>query len=1637
MIATIEPRAAELVESVLQTVEQRVDPTERDLARAFLRRWLAGVPPADLLGLDPLDLYGAAVAHLRFGRRRAPETALVRVYNPEIDRHGWQSTHTIVEIVNDDMPFLVDSVTMALARHGLAVHLTVHPVVPVCRDGVGALLAVPEERAPGVTVESFIHVEVDRLSDPAKLSALENDLSRVLDDVRAAVRDWQAMRALLERSIEDCRPPPRAVAPEELAEVHAFLRWLADDHLVLLGAASYRLVRETDGPQLLREAESALGILARHRRAARSESVAALPVALREKAMAAEAPLTLTKANSRSTVHRDAWLDFVGVKRYAPDGTVIGEHRFLGLLTSAAYNRSPREIPLLRRKVEAVMRRAALPPGGHAAKALAHILETFPRDELLQTDLDRLYETAIGILHLQDRARVRMFVRPDPFGRFVSCLLFVPREQYNTALRERIQRLLEAELGGGESEFQALVSEARLARILLTVRTPTGLPAGLDPARLERLVADAAQSWTDRLAQALVRELGEEEGNRLFRLYGAGFPAAYRESVPARAAVPDLRAVDRLARGEIGPLSVRLYRRLEDRELVRVKVIRPDGALPLAQALPILESLGLEVLAEEPAVLRDAEGRSFAIHDFVARPVVEGDVDVERVREVFETAFLEVYTGRVENDRFNRLVLSRGLTAREVVILRAYCKYWLQLGVPFSQSYVETVATANPEAAALLVALFRARFDPSRSDREVESARLDAALTSAIDRVASLDEDRILRGLRAMILATTRTNWFQRDGRGEPKGHLAFKFDPARVPAMPKPRPAFEIFVYAPWTEGVHLRGGKVARGGIRWSDRREDYRTEILGLMKAQMVKNAIIVPVGAKGGFVVKRPPPAGDRQAQLEEGIRCYRTFLRGLLDLTDNQVGERVVPPPSVVRYDDDDPYLVVAADKGTATFSDIANAVAREYGFWLDDAFASGGSAGYDHKAMGITARGAWKSLERHFREIGLDPNRDPFTCVGIGDMSGDVFGNGMLLSDKIRLIAAFDHRHIFIDPDPDPVRSFTERKRLFALPRSSWDDYDRAALSPGGGVWARTAKSVPIGPEIRRALGLADEIRALAPNELVKAILTAPVDLLWNGGIGTFVKARTESHADAADRANDAVRVDAEDLRCRVVVEGGNLGFTQRARIAFARKGGRIGTDFIDNSAGVDCSDHEVNIKILLGRAMAEGELTPRQRDELLRAMTDEVAELVLRDNVLQNLALSIGEVLGSELLDAQARLMRKLEQRGRLDRTLEHLPDDAELARRREAGEALTRPERAVLLAYAKTSLYTDILASGLPDRAYFSADLAKYFPRPLRRRFAAYIAGHRLRREIIATRLANSLVNRGLEVFASDLEDLTGAALEDLVIAFVVARDAFGLVQLTAEIEQLTAPVPAALQLALLGEVRRVLVGGTRWFLANMPRPLVVREVVAAYRPLIETIASSLETVLPRPSAARLASRAEELHATGLEHGLACRAAALPFLSLAGDAAMLALDPTVAEKVGAPDPLAAARVLAALDGALEIGELRGRLGSVAARSAWDRMAFAGLDDQIAAELRRIAVAALCEGLRPEAPAAAETEVARFLAERTVGVGRWRALLGELRAAAEPELGMLVVAVRALSELSLVAGPAARRSDTASVTVQ
>ncbi|HEX6144579.1 MAG TPA: NAD-glutamate dehydrogenase [Geminicoccaceae bacterium] len=1617
MAARLQDKKSELIGQVIERLHDKLKEKQALVAEKFLRPYYRSVAPVDLLERDPLDLYGAALAHFRFGEQRNAGETKVRVYNPQVEQHGWQSTHTVVEVVHKDMPFLVDSVSMALNRMGLVIHLTIHPVIAVRRDARGTVEDLVEaERADGeATIESYMHFEIDRLSDPRRMAAIEDELRRVLGDVRAAVDDWQQMLGKVQLALDELERARAHIEGEDADEVEAFLKWIADNHFTFLGYGAYDLIESPEGDQLQRVPGSALGILRRQpTEAARSKSFSELPPEIRRRARS-RSPLIITKANARSTVHRPVYLDYVGVKRFDQRGEVIGEHRFLGLFTSAAYNRNPREIPLLRDKVDRLMQRANLPKASHGRKALANILETYPRDELFQIADDDLYDVAQEILHLQERQRIRVFLRKDAFARFVSCLIYVPRERYTTFLRQRFQEILLEMLGGTEVDYQAQVSESVLARIQFIVRTPEGTPAEIDPLAIEQRLIDAARSWGDVLRDALIDAHGEEEGNRLYRTYADAFPPGYRDLVPARAAVPDIDRIDQLARGETD-LAMSLYRALEEEEgLIHFKLVRAGEGIPLSDALPFLENMGLRVLQERPSEVTTDDGRTFWLHDFVMRPTSPSGIDPEKVRDNFQDAFGAIWRGEVENDGFNRLILLGGLSWRQVTLLRAYCKYLLQIGIPFSQAYMEQTLARNPGLAAKLARLFEIRFDPSADAGRAERLKdLEADFRAGLDDVANLDEDRILRRYLRLILATLRTNHFQPGADGAAhKGYLSFKIDPAAVPDMPLPRPAFEIFVYSPRMEGVHLRGGKVARGGIRWSDRREDFRTEILGLMKAQMVKNSVIVPVGAKGGFVVKRPPEGGDRAALQEEVIFCYRTLMRGLLDLTDNRVGDGITPPANVVRYDDDDPYLVVAADKGTATFSDIANEISIAYGHWLADAFASGGSAGYDHKGMGITARGAWESVKRHFLEMGKNCQEEPFTAIGIGDMSGDVFGNGMLLSGQTRLIAAFNHLHVFIDPDPDPALSFAERQRLFDLGRSTWDDYDRSRISEGGGVWPRSLKSIRLSEQARRALDI--EASELSPPELIKQILLAPVELFWNGGIGTYVKSREERHAEAFDRANDPVRVDGCDLRCKIVGEGGNLGFTQRGRIEFAKKGGRINTDAIDNSAGVDCSDHEVNIKILLNKVVDQGDMTMKQRDKLLAEMTDEVADLVLRNNILQVQAISLAEKRQQEFLDAQSAFIRRMEASGRLNRQLELLPDDEELAERRQAGLGLTRPEIAVLVAYAKNALFADLLEGEVADEDYLLQDLIKYFPRPLRKRFREPIEQHRLRREIIATLLANSMVNRGLGEFVGEAVEQTGRPVGAIARAYVAARDSFALVPLLGQLELVAAEIGAGRQTELLGDARDALMRGTQWFLRNVGHPIDMERTVERFGPGIQTLIDRLDQVLGEDELKHYGESVDEYLGLGCDDAVSRRFVALPYLFPACDVV------AVAEEVGTGVGTSA-RVYFAVDAALKLGRLREVIERAPCRSYWERHAYQGLLDDLFREQRRLTVQALAD---PEVHGAADVEqarargdVERWLDRRVAGFGRWQRLLGEIESNGTTDLAVLSVAVRSLARL-------------------
>ncbi len=1577
---------------------------DADLAERFARLYYSGADTQELAARDPNDLAGAATAHLEFGRRHAGGTATLRVFNPKLEEHGWQSTHTVVQIVSDDMPFLVDSATMEINRQGLTLHLVIHPVLRAARDARGELqnIAPPGETEIG-RLESFMSLEVDRQTDPARLQEIEQGLQRVLADVAAAVADWKPMQQRLRELIEELGAAPPSHDAGEAREAHDFLAWLLDNHLTLLGYRDYELVTENGEDALRIVRGSGLGILREREGTTVSTSFATLPPEARARARQPEI-LVLSKANSRATVHRPGYLDYVGVKRFGDQGQVVGERRFLGLYTHNVYTANLDEIPVVRRKVAQVQKRAGFLPSSHNGKALSSILEDYPRDELLQIEPEELYAHAISILQLGERQRTRLLVRRDAYGRYITCLVYVPRDKYNTEQRQRFQRILAEAYNGTAAEFSVSLSESPLARIFMVVRTRPGSVPEVDVRALEARIVEATRRWEDDLHALLVERLGEERANRLCARYGQAFPAGYREDNPVRGALLDIEMMDAL--GAPPALGMNLYRPPgAEPGVLRFRLLRAGAPIALSDALPILENLGVRVLDDRPYHIEPADGATVWIVDFGLALPGDAEVALERVRPLFHEAFDAMWFGRVEPDSLNQLVLAAELSAREIAILRAYSRYLRQAGFTFSRAYVQQTLVAHPALARALVKLFHARFAPQRTSSAAEEA-LVRELEAGLEQVPSLDDDRILRRFLATIRATTRTNAFQPDPDGRPKSYLSLKFNPREVPELPEPRPMFEIFVYSPRVEGVHLRGGAVARGGLRWSDRREDFRTEVLGLMKAQMVKNAVIVPIGSKGGFVVKQPPPAGDREALMREGVQCYKIFLYGLLDVTDNLVEGKPVPPPSVVRHDGDDPYLVVAADKGTATFSDIANGVAQEYGFWLGDAFASGGSVGYDHKKMGITARGAWESVKRHFRELGLDTQSQPFTVAGIGDMSGDVFGNGMLLSRHIRLVAVFDHRHVFIDPDPDSEKSFAERERLFTLPRSSWADYNAKLISKGGGIWPRSAKSIPLSPEARRVLGI--EAKSLAPNDLVSAILKAPVDLLYNGGIGTYVKSSRESHAQVGDRANDALRVDGRELRCKVLAEGGNLGLTQLGRIEYALAGGRVNTDAIDNSAGVDCSDHEVNIKILLDAAVREGELTLEQRNRLLAEMTDEVAALVLRDNTFQTQSLSVAGRVAPQLLEQQARFIYSLERAGRLKRAIEFLPSDEEIAERKAARLGLTAPERAVLLAYSKMQIYDDLLASDVPEEATIATALERYFPKPLRERCARHIQAHPLRREIIATHVTNSMVNRVGSTFVHRMREETGAGTAEVVRAYLVTREAYGLVAFWQQVEALDLKVPDRVQSTLLLDSGRLVVRATLWLLRNRKHFADVAAAIAYFRPGIE----ALGALLPEALADSERQAYDQVQARYAEAAVPLKLAALV---ASFDMLPAALDLVEVGEALGRDLKVVAQAYFTLGGRLEFPWLRAKVAALPSESHWQALAKAALRDDLSGIQRQLTA----DALRRSAGGDARQAIAVWEEANRPLLERFRQVHADLRAHKAIDLAMASVAMRELRNIS------------------
>ncbi|MET9917686.1 NAD-glutamate dehydrogenase [Streptomyces sp. NPDC006435] len=1614
----------------------------QDVLLSYLQRYYLHTAPEDITGRDPVDVFGAASSHYRLAEMRPQGTANVRVHTPTVEENGWTCSHTVVEVVTDDMPFLVDSVTNELSRQGRGIHVVIHPQVVVRRDVTGKLIEVLAEgnglqagaqggkNAKGGTkdgkaelphdalVESWIHVEIDRETDRADLQQITADLLRVLSDVRETVEDWEKMREAALRIADDLPGEPLDdLADEEVNEARELLRWLAADHFTFLGYREYEL-KDTDS--LAAVAGTGLGILRSdpHHSVDEAHPVSPsfdrLPADARAKARERKL-LILTKANSRSTVHRPSYLDYVGVKKFDQDGNVIGERRFLGLFSSAAYTESVRRVPVIRRKVAEVLEGAGFSPNSHDGRDLLQILETYPRDELFQTPVDQLRSVVTSVLYLQERRRLRLYLRQDEYGRYYSAIVYLPRDRYTTGVRLRLIDILKEELGGISVDFTAWNTESILSRLHFVVRVAPGteLPDLTDAEadRIEARLVEAARSWADGFQEALGAECGEERAAELLRQYGHSFPEGYKADHTPRAAVADLVHLEALKKDE-KDFALSLYEPVGagpgER---RFKIYRTGEQVSLSAVLPALQRLGVEVVDERPYELRCADRTHAWIYDFGLRmPQAGGNYLADDARDRFQDAFAAVWTGEAENDGFNSLVLGAGLTWRQAMVLRAYAKYLRQAGSTFSQDYMESTLRNNVHTTRLLVSLFEARMSPERQSAGTElTDGLLEELDGALDQVASLDEDRILRSFLTVIKATLRTNFFQMADSGKPHGYVSMKFDPQSIPDLPAPRPAFEIWVYSPRVEGVHLRFGKVARGGLRWSDRREDFRTEILGLVKAQMVKNTVIVPVGAKGGFVAKQlPDPAVDRDAWMAEGIASYRTFISALLDITDNMVAGEVVPPKDVVRHDEDDTYLVVAADKGTASFSDIANEVAVAYGFWLGDAFASGGSAGYDHKGMGITARGAWESVKRHFRELGHDTQTQDFTVVGVGDMSGDVFGNGMLLSEHIRLVAAFDHRHIFLDPTPDAATSYAERRRLFELPRSSWADYGKELLSAGGGVHPRSAKSIPINAHIREALGIEPGVTKMTPADLMQTILKSPVDLVWNGGIGTYIKSSAESNADVGDKANDAIRVNGEDLRAKVVGEGGNLGATQLGRIEFARTGGRINTDAIDNSAGVDTSDHEVNIKILLNGLVRDGDMTVKQRNKLLAEMTDEIGRLVLRNNYAQNVALANATAQSSSLLHAHQRFMRRLGRDGDLDRGLEFLPNDRQIRELLNSGRGLSQPELAVLLAYTKITAARELIHTSLPDDPHLQTLLHAYFPHQLREQFPEAVDGHALRREIITTVLVNDTVNSGGSTFLHRLREETGASIEEIVRAQFAAREIFGLGQVWDAVEALDNEVAADVQTRVRLHSRRLVERGSRWLLGNRPQPLEIAETVDFFKAGVEQVWAELPKMLKGTDLEWYQSILDELTEAGVPGELAQRVAGF-------SSAFPALDiVAIAERTG-KDPLAVAEVYYDLADRLGITRLMDRIIELPRADRWQSMARASIREDLYAAHAALTADVLSAGNGGSTP---EERFKAWEEKNAAILTRSRSTLDEIQGSDAFDLANLSVAMRTMRTL-------------------
>lgn len=1591
---------------------------------ASLERFISAfyylVPEEDVTEYSADDLKIIAANIFGFIQDYDGKTPKLRVFNPSKEEQGWQSACTVLEIVNTDKPFLVDSVSEELTRQGFRIHKIFHPVLEVARDEKGGLKEVKEVHGEKgrAGIESVMHFQVSHTSDEKRLAELEAGVERVLESVSLAVVDWRALVDQLNVVVPQFSLAVRAYEAylkgaecERLRsyanETLDFLEWLKEDNFVFLGYEEYdrQESEKKNGPLLAPVKGTELGLFKQKELGLAWDD---LPVK-NHKHVKIDEIVEITKSSSKCPVHRHVHMDCISIQKFDEKGNRLGEYRFLGLFTSQVYFQTAKAIPLIRKKIDYVQAHSGFKRSSHNAKALVAVLESFPRDELFQMSQVELFESSIEIVALAVRQNVRLFVRKDDLERFVSCIVYIPRERMSTGLRKKMEDVLTEAFQGTVSNHYTQITESHLARLQIIIKTKPGAVPHYSVKKIEDKLVDVATSWEEKLENVLKKRVGERRGDELFAKYANAFSVSYATRFTPEDAYFDIKQIEAVS--ENGQTVFDLYESVNvEPDLFQLKLFHPEKQIGLSDIMPVLENTGVRVLAEHTYVVRPAGGAPVWIHHFRFAHGAEKRPKLSDIKKKFQELLSRVWMGHIHSDGFNRLVMCAHLDWRQIVLLRAYGRYLQQLGFRYSQHYIHDVLSRHPKVVTSIVELYYAKFDTSIAEKKRSEwlSRLKGTVEKQLSSVTNLAEDKVLRSFVDLIEATLRTNYFQSHRSSLDEPVISFKFECAKVPGMPLPRPYAEIFVYSPRVEAVHLRGGKVARGGLRWSDRPEDFRTEVLGLMKAQMTKNTVIVPVGSKGGFVVKKPPVEGGREAMMQEAVACYKTFLRGMLDITDNIVDGKIVRPKEVVRYDEDDPYLVVAPDKGTATFSDFANEVSEEYGFWLGDAFASGGSVGYDHKKMGITARGAWISVETHFAAMGIDVAKEDHTAIGIGDMAGDVFGNGMLCSKHTRLVAAFNHLHIFIDPNPDTAAAYKERKRLFELPRSSWTDFNAKLISQGGGIFERAAKSIKISREMKQVFNI--EKDSLTPDELIRALLKAPIDLLWNGGIGTYVKATIESNDEVGDRANDALRINGCELGAKVVGEGGNLGMTQRGRIEYASCGGRINTDSIDNSAGVDCSDHEVNIKILLYQAIRNKHLAQKDRNKVLADMTDEVGALVLRDNRLQNQALTITELQGSSLLEVQAKFMTRLEKQGRLARAIEFLPTDQEIGRLHAEGKGLSRPELSVILAYSKLTLYEELLQSNLPDDAYYSNDLMLYFPKEMQARFRQEIEQHQLRREIIATFVTNSMVNRVGSTFFFHVSEETGMSAEHIARAYTITRDIFDLRTLWKEVEGLQGRVSVEHQVELFKTIQNLVERTAIWFLTHLPQPLDVGKVVEEYKEGVQTLSSCMTGMLSPVEMEEYTSYYTLLKSYKVPEALAKTIAGLNTLASACDIVRVARTSNLpVDKVG--------RIYSEVGARLGLDWLRAVVASLPANSYWKRLSNKTLVNSVFDEQVRLAREVIkFKGKDKEERNLVEAWASKYEEQ----MERFDGFMRDLRSQEAPDLPMLVVATKKIEEICI-----------------